>query len=296
MIKGEELVSSEHPNSRWIGDADVDLAESAGGTFARRGAIIHYWTVGPDSAPAVVLTHGTTLDHGTYAEQITAVCRAGYRVVVWDLRGHGASQPMGERISFENTVEDLGALMNEVGIDRAVLVGQSYGGTAIQEYYRRQSHRVAALVLVGALELGVKLSWHERLLSRTRPFVLRLWPEKHLRRVIPSFMSKRSEVQRYVQQAIRPMSKDGFVAVTEAALEGMHSRDRLERIDVPVALIHGEMEMALVLRSIREWAARDPRVRVEVVPAAGHLANQDNPAAFNEILLRFLRQHVPIDA
>jgi 3-oxoadipate enol-lactonase len=287
---------NQRPGSRWIGSTDAYLAEGAGGTFARRGSVIHYWTVGPDSAPAVVLTHGTTLDHGTYAEQAAALSRAGYRVVVWDLRGHGASQPMGERITFENTVEDLGALLDAVGIDRAVLVGQSYGGCVIQEFYRRQSHRVAALVLVGSLELGVELRWHERLLSRTRPFVLRLWPEKHLRRVVPSFMSKRSEVQRYVAQAIRPMSKDGFVAVTEAALEGMHCPNRLERIDVPAILIHGEKEMALVRRSIHEWAARDPQVRVEVVPGAGHLANQDEPAAFNEILLGFLRQHVPLDA
>lgn len=56
------------------------------GSFTRAGVAIHYWTAGNPNAPAVVCTHGATIDHGTFAEQIPALAAAGYRVIVWDLR------------------------------------------------------------------------------------------------------------------------------------------------------------------------------------------------------------------
>jgi 3-oxoadipate enol-lactonase len=270
------------------------------GTFARAGSTLRYWTAGPESAPVVVCTHGITLDHGTFAEQVPALRDAGYRVITWNLRGHGASQPMGEQFSVQAAVEDLGMLLDEVGVKRAVLVGESFGGLVIQEFYRRQPQRVTALVLTGSPALGYRPLWHERLFGRMRPFILRLWPEGHLRRITPSFMSKKPDVQRYVARAIKPLSKADFVTVTEAALEGILEYPALDKVDVPVLVIHGESEQAMVVRMIQRmlhgWATHDALVHLEVVSDAGHLPHNDNPAAFNEILLQFLQQHVPANA
>lgn len=105
-------------------------------TFTRAGSTIHYWTVGEPGGPTVVLTHGATLDHGTYAGQVPALRDAGYRIITWAPRGHGLSQPMRERFSVDCTTEDLAVLLEEAGVDRAVLVGQSFGGLVAQELYR----------------------------------------------------------------------------------------------------------------------------------------------------------------
>jgi 3-oxoadipate enol-lactonase len=261
--------------------------------FARAATNIHYWAAGPDDAPTVVLTHGVTLDHGTYTEQVPALLEAGYRVVTWDMRGHGLSQPMGDRFSVQGTADDLRALLDELGIDRAVLVGQSFGGTAIQELYRQHPERVVALVLVGAPALGEPMPRLQRVLSRARPTLLRLWPEGSLRRTLPVYMSKKAAVQRYVEKATRPLSKDDFVAVTEAAVEGLLDLPPLEAVHVPVLVTLGDGEMALVARMIRAWPERNPQVLIEQVEDAGHLANQDNPEAFNRILLEFLRRVAP---
>lgn len=57
----------------------IELEKSA---FTRAGTTIHYWTAGEPAAPAVVCTHGVTIDHGTFAEQIPALVAAGYRAIV----------------------------------------------------------------------------------------------------------------------------------------------------------------------------------------------------------------------
>ncbi len=266
------------------------------GTFARAGSTIRYWTAGPENGPVVVCTHGITLDHGTFAGQVPALRDAGYRVITWDLRGHGASQPMGEQISVQAAAEDLGVLLDEVGVEQAILVGESFGGLVIQEFYRRQPQRISALALLGSPALGYRPRWHERTFGRMRPFLLRLWPEGHLRRITPSFMSKKPDVQRYVARAIKAISKADMVTVTEAALEGILEYPPLDKVEVPVLAVHGESEQAMVVRMIQQmlhgWAADDALVQLKVIPDAGHLPHNDNPAAFNEALIRFLQQHV----
>jgi 3-oxoadipate enol-lactonase len=262
------------------------------GRFLRAGCPIHYWVSGDEGGPVVVLTHGVTLDHGTFAAQVPALCEAGIRVITWDLRGHGLSQPKGDDFSIRLSADDLDALLDEVGVDRAVFVGQSFGGSVIQAYQRLHPRRVTGLVLVGTPELGDRAPWHQRLSMPLRPFMLRLWPERHLRSVIPSFMSRKPEVQTYVAEATRALSKADFVAVTEAALEGFVGYDRAGQVSAPVQVIYGDGETAWLAKMMQAWASRSPQVTCEVIAGAGHLANQGNPKAFNEALLRFLQSHL----
>jgi len=264
-------------------------------TFMRAGSTIHYWTVGEPGGPTVVLTHGVTLDHGTYAGQVPALRDAGYRVITWDLRGHGLSQPMGERFSVDSTAEDLAVLLEEAGVEGAVLVAQSFGGLVALELYRRSPERAAGLVLVGTPTPAERIPWYQQVLQRVNLLVLRLVPERHLRGMLPTFMSKREDVRRYVARTSQALSKADMFTANEAVLEGLQSAHPLERFDVDVLLICGEGETAIIARMMRAWAERDGRVRLEVVDDAGHLANQEEPVAFNEVLLGFLRQRLPVD-
>lgn len=276
-----------------MSEKHLEAGENRIATFVRAGSIIHYWTYGRENAPAVVCTHGVTLDHGTYAGQVTALSEAGYRVITWDMRGHGLSRPMGESFSVRTAAEDLAALLDEERLDRAVLIGQSFGGSVVQELYRHHPQRIAALILVGAPALGDRPPWHQRIMQRTRPAVLRMWPEGHLRRTLPSFMSQRDPVRRYVIEATQSLSKSDLILFTKAALEALLKCEPLKKIDVPVLLVRGRGEMGMLVRMLEAWAERDPEVSLKIVEDAGHLANHDNPDAFNAILLDFLQRHRP---
>lgn len=77
-------------------------------TLERQGATIHYWmTEHHSTKPTIILTHGASLDHHMFVTQVPALQNAGYRVLTWDIRGHGLSKPIGEEFNLQIVVEDL---------------------------------------------------------------------------------------------------------------------------------------------------------------------------------------------
>jgi 3-oxoadipate enol-lactonase len=263
--------------------------EGHGHAFERDGCRIHWWSAGASDAPTIVLTHGVTIDHGTFATQVPLLAAGGCRVVSWDLRGHGRSRPNAARFSIANAADDLHALLDEIGADQAVLVGQSFGGFVVQAVHRRHPARVAGLVLAGSLPLGRPAMWPLlALYGRLAPPIQRLWPEGHLRAMVPRLMSKRADVRQYVARANRPLDRGDFAAATEAATEGFVRYERLARIDVPTLCVAGDADLPFAARSVREWAARMPLVDVEVIEHAGHLVNQERPEAFSAAVVSFL--------
>src|SRR5258708_12551288 len=115
------------------------------------GVRIWYQKVGPaggDPALPVVLSHGFGASAEMWLGNVAALA-AGREVVTWDLRGHGETQcPLDQSLyTAAACVEDLAALLDEVGADRAVLGGLSLGGYLSLAFYLRYPERVAALVL-----------------------------------------------------------------------------------------------------------------------------------------------------
>ncbi len=105
-------------------------------TLLRAGCPLHYWTGGLAGRPWLVFMHGATMDHRMFTAQVEAFA-ADYRVLVWDARGHGRSQPIGADFSLTLCAEDMLAILDAEGIDRAILCGQSLGGYIAQQRYRR---------------------------------------------------------------------------------------------------------------------------------------------------------------
>jgi len=258
-------------------------------TFEREGCTIRWWDTGPRDGPCVVLTHGVTIDHGTFASQVPLLVRAGYRVVTWDLRSHGLSRPSAEPLTLERAVDDLHALLDAGGADPTVLVGQSFAGLIVQAYQRRHPERVAGLVLAGSLPLGTRVLWPlSAVYGKVAPPLQRVWPERHLRRIVPPFMSRRDDVRRYVAEAIRPLDRGDFATFTKAAAEALGYRDRNGRSEAPTLCVIGDGEIPFVARATRAWAERTTLAQVVLIDQAGHLVNQENPAAFCDAVVAFV--------
>ena len=271
------------------GGAAAPLESTVAHTFEREGCTIHWWESGPRDGPSLVLTHGVTIDHGTFASQVPLLARAGYRVVTWDLRGHGRSRPAAQPLTFERSVDDLEALVEESGAERAVVVGQSFGGMIVQAYQRRRPERVAGIVLAGSLPYGVRVLWPlTAVYGSVAPSLQRIWPERHLRRIVPPFMSKRDDVRRYVAEAIEPLGRDDFATCTKTATEALGQHDRHDASSAPTLCLVGSDEIPFVARAMRSWAERSAHARLVVIAGAGHLVNQEEPTAFCDAVLAFL--------
>lgn len=257
--------------------------------LTRAGCALHYWLSGPADRPLVVLTHGATMDHRMFDAQVAALARE-YRVLTWDVRGHGRSQPLGDGFSIRGAATDLVAILDQIGAPAAMLVGQSMGGSIAQELVFCAPQRVRGLVLIGCACNTLRLSAVEELGVRLSGPLLGLYPATTLRREIAQRTAVTPAVRAYAYEAAGYLSKHTFLLVWAALTRALHYEPGY-RITQPLLLCYGVHDgLGNFKRAYPAWAARDG-ARLVPIPAAGHNANQDNPTFFNALLLEFLREH-----
>lgn len=254
---------------------------------------MHGWIDGPEGAPVVAFTHGVTMDHRSFAPQVAALA-GRYRVLTWDVRGHGRSRPLGGSFSIAEAADDLIALLDRVGCEQAALVGHSMGGYVVQDLLRRHPGRASAAVMVST----TCSTWKQPLLrlgaQLTRPGI-RYFPDPLLRPLLGFLGSIRPPVQAYAVEACRQVPKDDLVRIWKGITGHFHHVPGY-RIPHPLVITHGAWDFGIgfgVIPALAPmWAGREPDCQYVVIPAAGHLAHQDNPAFFNAMLADFLDRRV----
>src|SRR6516162_11870150 len=96
--------------------------------------------------PAVVFSHGYLMDHTMFDQQVTALAPQ-YRVITWDQRGHGGTRAAGP-FTYWDSAADVLALLDHLGVERAVLAGMSQGGFLSLRAALTAPDRVRALMLI----------------------------------------------------------------------------------------------------------------------------------------------------
>lgn len=251
---------------------------------------IHYDVAGPEVAPVVAFTHGIVLDHTTFDAQVAALSDR-YRVVVWDMPGHGRSFPLpGGDFRFSVAAACLIGVLDEIGADSAVLVGQSLGSLVSQYAAHAHPRRVAGLVHVGGMPLHEGMSRFAASMWGAFLGAAVLIPEGTLARWFGRERAVTADVRRYLEQSAARSGKRQFLKLTQAYL-GDLAAGIPEAPPMPSLIAYGEHEIAMVRKAASRWHANAPASRLAVVPEAGHIANQDHPEAFNQVLASFL-EHV----
>jgi pimeloyl-ACP methyl ester carboxylesterase len=234
------------------------------------------------------------MDHAMFDPQLDALLPE-YRVLTWDVRGHGESRPLQEAFTLDDAAGDLVAILDEVGSDKAVLVGQSMGGYISQYAYLNHPERVQAIVIIGSTSIALPYSrWEIFALKASAP-LFGLWPYGHFKKTIARNTAIKPEVQRYAYETASKLSRQEFLKIWKAVTLAVSAQGIADHyIDVPLLLTHGDQDnTGVIRRDAPRWAAYEPDVQYAVIPDAGHNANQDNPEFFNHVLLDFLRQRLP---
>lgn len=267
----------------------TDLTERI---LKRAGSTIHYWVTGPEGRPLVTLTHGATMDHRMFDAQLD-VLAADYRVLVWDVRGHGVSQPIGDDFSMASAADDLLALVLLEGYEQAVFAGQSMGGYIAQNLILRYPERALAFVSIGSTSITLPFSLLDRVGLALTPPTLRLTPYDYLKRLTARTVAVTADAQRYAYDAMSQIDKGAVVAIMSAVARAPLPTPGYV-LPVPALLTHGDRDTTGKIKAYApRWAESQPHAEYVVVPDAGHNANQDNPAFFNRVLMDFLHRHVP---
>jgi len=255
----------------------------------RKGSPLHYWVGGPTDAQTIVLTHGATVDHRQFLDQVDVLIDH-YHVLLWDMRGHGESRPMSIVFTVPEAVNDLIAILDREAISKAIFVGQSTGTYVIQELVFRHPERVEALIVIDGTCITMPISATDRLLLRSTPFMLKMYPFEMLKKQSAQASAINKSVQDYMYDTMSAIGRDDVINILTGVVQCIHGEPGYA-ITQPILLVHGDHDkLGNIAKIAPQWAKRDPHVRYEVIPNAGHNSNQDNPVYFNQVMLKFLSE------
>jgi long-chain acyl-CoA synthetase len=191
-----------------------------------------------------------------------------FRVVAYDMRGHGQSEaPRGSHYTFEEFLGDLERLVEALELPpRFSLLGHSFGGALAAAYAVRHPERVEQLVLLATAGRISLAGWVPRILLLPAPVL----------EVVRRFFPNRLNCSPAVLKKLVP---------TIIAWRGW---DLYDQIRASTLALGGEWDLLTPPRAIRAMARKIPGSLVEFVRNAGHLPQLERPAATNRILERFL--------
>ncbi|HPU52277.1 MAG TPA: alpha/beta fold hydrolase [Burkholderiaceae bacterium] len=245
----------------------------------RDGVRIHYEVHG--KGPVVLLSHGYSATSQMWRGQIDALSK-DHTLVVWDMRGHGLSDspPEQARYSAEATVDDMAALLDVVGAERAVIGGLSLGGYMSLMFHARYPQRVRALLILdtgpGFRKDEARNGWNEQAARTAERFETEGVTKLNTTREASTGGTHRSG-------AGLAMAARGMLAQRDATVI-----ESLPGIRVPSLILVGADDTPF-LQSAEVMAAKIAGSQKVIIPAAGHTANIDQPQAFNEAVLAFLK-------
>jgi pimeloyl-ACP methyl ester carboxylesterase len=240
------------------------------------------------SGPDVVLLHGFLSDSRAWAPQIMSL-RDAHRVIAWDAPGAGASEDPEPPFTLADWVECLRALLITLGVQRAHVVGLSWGGLLAQELLRLYPETVRSLVLAGtyagwtgsfgAAESAQRL--RRCLADSDRP------PNDLVKDWVPQFFAAPTpDLLEEMSQIVADFHPEGFRSMARS-LDAADTTSTLDRVDVPTMLIWGAEDERSPLSVAEQFRSGIAGARLHVIPGAGHVSNLERPDEFTSHIRDF---------
>ncbi len=241
--------------------------------------------------PPLVLLHGAWSDSRAWRRQLDGLGR-DFAVTAWDAPGCGRSSDAPAEWRMPEYADCLAAWLAAVGIHRPHVLGLSWGGVLALELYRRHPGVPGSLVLAstyagwaGSLPAGAVRERLERGVGE-----LERRPEEWAAGYLPGLLTEAAPVALAdeVVAIMCDLRPDGTRTMLHAVAEA-DLRDVLPRIHVPTLLLYGELDRRSPLEVAEALQAGIPGSRLVVLPGVGHLANVEQPDAFDAAVRAFLR-------
>jgi pimeloyl-ACP methyl ester carboxylesterase len=239
--------------------------------------------------PVLVLLHGFIVDSRMWRPQLESLSDQ-FTVIAWDALGTGQSSDPPETFGIGDWADCLAGLLDAVGVQRAHIVGLSWGGILAQEFYRRHAARVLSLVLTDTYA-GWKGSLPEQVVHNRLDTCLQdasLPPNQLVTKYLSGAFSESvtQEVREELANIMSDFHPTGFrlMAITSAQVD---TRDLLPSIRVPTLLIWGDADKRSPMNVAYQIRDAIPGARLAIISGAGHVSNLEKPDQFNTIVRDF---------
>jgi 3-oxoadipate enol-lactonase/4-carboxymuconolactone decarboxylase len=259
------------------------------------GGLRHFYRMdGNDSRPVLMFSHSLGCDHSQWDEQAHDL-EPYFRVLRYDLRGHGATDvPRGD-YTMETLAQDALAIANALGVDHFAFCGLSLGGMIGQSVGAQAPDRITHLVLAntssrfpdpGAMEARRQTVLQHGMAAIEETVMQRFFTAQTLS-VNPPAVAR-------IRRVLLGTAPDGYAACC-AAVRDMNQTAMLAGFRGPVLIIAGDHDLSTPWQGHGDVIAREiSHARVEHLPTA-HLSNLERPRSFTAALIRLLMP-APSDA
>jgi 3-oxoadipate enol-lactonase len=254
---------------------------------------LEYGIGGASSAPALVLINGLGGRRQAWYHQVLAFNKT-HRVLSYDQRGLGGSEPVDRPAVMLDYARDLLGLLNHVGIYRAVFVGVSFGGRVAQELALAWPGRVEGLVLVGTSGGGEGHTPGDpaalTLLERSATLSADQWQHGLMPHLFgPAYLEHQGHrLERLARWWADHPQPPAAIAHQWQAMRAFDRWSELAAIQSPCLVVHGTADTLSPIANGEALAARIPGARLESMPGLGHSPHVEDPDGFEAALRSFL--------
>jgi non-heme chloroperoxidase len=273
----------------------MQIHEVAGGGGIR----LHVREWGKADGPPILFIHGWSQNHLCWAKQYESALAHEFRLVAYDLRGHGMSEAPHAPEHYadgELWADDVAAIMEELQLDRPVLVGWSYGAFVICDYVRKYGQdQIAAIDFVeGAAKLG------------GAAFGTLIGPgflDHFVGATADDLPTNIAAMRAFVKVcASKPLSPDDFetalawnIVVPARIRANLGAReldydDVLRDLEVPLVVTQGRVDTVVLPAMAEHIVATCPTAEASWYDGIGHLPQMEEPARFNRELAELTRR------
>lgn len=262
------------------------------GVATINGARLTYEIAG--AGRTVVLVHAGICDRWMWDPQFSYYAER-FRVIRYDMRGFGDSPMVDGPFSHAG---DLVALLNELDVDSAILIGASMGGSAVLDVALSDPGRVDAVVTVGSSPRGFEIddpaldeAWEEAEqafesgdLERVNEIEMQIWvdgPQRTPGQVDPVVRAKAAMMN------LRALQLESEIAGDERK-PPFAANDRLHELTIPVLAVVGSLDRIGAVAGSRRIAEGVDRGRFVEISGTAHLPSMERPGEFDDLVLPFL--------
>ncbi len=252
------------------------------------GLKIHYLQKG--EGPDLVFIHG--LGSSTTGWEFQEGLASNYRMLTYDVRGHGKSDKPPGPYSVQLFAKDLARLLKTLGIKNANIVGISMGGWIAFQFAVDHPNMVNTLTIINSWADMIPKTWGEKFSVFRRLVIFKLFSMRKIGEILSKGLfikPEQEEIRNAFVEEWAKNDKPSYMASMRGAI-GWSVVDHLEEIKCPVLVVAADKDYS-PLKTKEEYANRLPNARLEVIEDSRHATPVEKPEEFNRVLAKFLAEN-----
>jgi 3-oxoadipate enol-lactonase len=260
------------------------------------GAELYYEDTGKPTGVPIVLIHGFPFSHEMWRPQVEPL-QDRFRVIAYDVRGHGRSEVGDGQYTIELFVDDLIGLLDHLKVEEAVLCGLSMSGYIALRAVERNPERCRVLILC---DTSSEADTNEAKLRRAASMRtvkrdgVKAYAEAFVKAVFaPESLAEKPEIVAMIRAIIESNSALAIFGTLLALAGRTETTSSLPKFEVPTLILVGELDKLTPPSLSMKMRDNLRNAELHVIPGAAHMSNLENPEEFNGRLLSFLDKQIP---